>query len=396
MAPSFVSRILSRRIQAMLLVLAPSLAAAAQSYSPSPAVAGQPFVITLGAPNSGITSISANVFLPNGSGSIPGSSFVYGPLVNGVETLTATLPAGLYELMTYVFAANRPPQVSFYYFTVYGPNGSNLSALQGQYVFHLSGAAGAPPGQPAYTLGSVTADGEGNITAGIVDVNSPAAVLQALPITGTYQYNASGVGTITLNSAQGTLRFSLLTPPSLSTTATSILYGLNSPAPLPPSAYLSGASLVASAGGLIAGNGTIQQVMTPAYSYPTEEIEPTLNGSFRTVFSGGALNASGQATSLAGASQFTFPVSYTAVNPVTSLGTLAASGTTFDYSSLAGTYARFDTTTGRTTMTLPVAAGAPPEPFALYQFNNGNSFYFLSLTPCQAAGHVIAGRGDQP
>ena len=219
-----------------------------------------------------------------------------------------------------------------------------------------------------------------------------------MPVTGSYQLNASGAGTITLNSSQGTLQLSLLAPSFLSTTATYILYGTPEP-PLPTSAYLQSSSLVASVGGIISGNGMLNQSAAPNGSYPAPFGFGNLSGSFDASLQGGSINAAAAPSSLAGAAQFTFTVN----NTVTSQGTLAANGNTFDYTGLAGTHTTFDPTTGRSVMTLPTASAgaAPAQSFALYQFNGVNgfngpqSFYFLSLAPREAVGNVIAGRGDQ-
>ncbi len=361
-------------------------------YSPTPAVAGTPLTFTLGSTGQpGEPTYDANLYTAFSGGPLQGTGGS-NQVVNGNAVYeTGPLAAGIYGLEVYVFSEFFPAQFYDYYFTVYGPNGSDLAALDGQYIFQISGTA-ADTGQPAFALGSVTADGLGNITAGVVDINSPGAVLQAVPVTGTYQLNASGAGTVTLNSAQGTLQFSLLAPSFLSTTSTYISYGLPM-APLPVGAYLQSSSLVANVGGLISGTGALHQSLAPGNSYPPPSKFSNLTGTFNADFKGGALNASGTPSSIAGASRFAFTYN----NTVTSQGTLAANGTTFDYTGLSGTYTTFDPTVGRSVMTLPTASagGAPPESFAVYQFNNGNSIYFLSLTPRQAAGNVLAGRGDQ-
>ncbi len=362
--------------------------ASAQTYSPTPAMAGTPITFTVGSEPTNAFSYLFSIYGP-----APGNALITSggtPLVNGVSTFTTTLPAGKYQLEISVELRNSPNQNSFYYFTVYGSGDSDLAALQGQYAFQLAGAAYNVPGGASLALGSLTADGKGNITAGVIDSNTPGAVLQGLPVTGTYQLNASGTGNIYLTSSQGNYQFSLLSPNTLSTSLTPIITGIPYP-PYPTSTYLPGATLTATAGQVLSAGGTLQQILPPNASFSNVYILPTLNATFHATFQGVAEQPKGLVP-LSGASQFVFDSS----GNVTSRGTTAANAITFDYPGLTGTYTPFDSTTGRATMTLPsaVPGGAPAESFALYQLNDGASFFFISLMPQQQTG-AIAGRGDQ-
>jgi len=85
---------------------------------------------------------------------------------------------------------------------------SNAS-LKGQYAFSMSGADGAT-GSFFARIGSFTADGNGNITAGIEDVNTavngPQTITLATPTT--YSVQADGRGTLNLTGT-GPLSFSI-------------------------------------------------------------------------------------------------------------------------------------------------------------------------------------------
>lgn len=121
-----------------------------------------------------------------------------------------------------------------------GPGANTVSALQDQYAFLVkdqSTGKGAPKGGAA--AGSFTADGKGNITAGVMDVNSATGTFQALPVTGSYTLNATGQGIITLNTSQGTVSFAVVVP-----VAQTLLNVTN-------------ASLLALPGSLIPGGGTL-------------------------------------------------------------------------------------------------------------------------------------------
>src|SRR5712664_1308739 len=90
------------------------------------------------------------------------------------------------------------------------PTGSFSNAsLNGQYAFSMSGADGVT-GSFFARVGSFTADGHGNITAGIEDVNTVLDVPQTLAFTSsTYSIQADGRGIINLTNSTGTLSFSV-------------------------------------------------------------------------------------------------------------------------------------------------------------------------------------------
>ena len=82
--------------------------------------------------------------------------------------------------------------------------GSNDAELTGQYAFLLQGfdATG-----PVAIAGSFVADGKGNLTGGIEDINRTSGVTASLAFTGTYSVNADNRGTITLTSTMGASTF---------------------------------------------------------------------------------------------------------------------------------------------------------------------------------------------
>jgi hypothetical protein len=82
--------------------------------------------------------------------------------------------------------------------------GNNDAELSGQYAFLLQGfdASG-----PVAIAGSFVADGKGNLTSGIEDINRTSGVAASLAFTGTYSVNADNRGTMTLTSTQGASTF---------------------------------------------------------------------------------------------------------------------------------------------------------------------------------------------
>jgi hypothetical protein len=79
------------------------------------------------------------------------------------------------------------------------------SRLQGQYVFQFTGFDSDGIYQ---STGSFTADGNGNITDGLEDVNHTPAPATNVTFTGTYQVGADDRGTLTLSSTTGLQTFS--------------------------------------------------------------------------------------------------------------------------------------------------------------------------------------------
>jgi hypothetical protein len=93
------------------------------------------------------------------------------------------------------------------------PPGGNFSnaSLKGQYAFLLTGVA-AGNGAYAARIGSFTADGAGNITAGVEDAlalsSTQGAAINSFS-SGTYSISANGRGTVSLQGATSTLTLSV-------------------------------------------------------------------------------------------------------------------------------------------------------------------------------------------
>lgn len=74
----------------------------------------------------------------------------------------------------------------------------DLTALNGDFAFLLAGTA---PSGPIATAGSFVADGNGNLTTGVLDENVNGASTTALSLTGIYTVAAAGRGTATFVTA---------------------------------------------------------------------------------------------------------------------------------------------------------------------------------------------------
>lgn len=88
--------------------------------------------------------------------------------------------------------------------------------MNGQYAFSLSGfeITGVNVSGFFFVGGSFTADGNGNLTTGILDLNDSTGVSPNLSLTGSYSISADGRGSATFTTSQGTsnFRFVVLSP----------------------------------------------------------------------------------------------------------------------------------------------------------------------------------------
>ena len=152
--------------------------------------------------------------LPNATVNVPYSA----PLaaIGGVTpyswTISGTLPSGLTlnsagvisgtptstgsaTFTVHVADSETPPATSSAQLTLTVNGSGGSTGMQGNYAFYLNGFNSGG----AWTLaGSFIADGNGNITSGIVDTNSVAGTPLTATITGTYSIAANGLNTMTI------------------------------------------------------------------------------------------------------------------------------------------------------------------------------------------------------
>jgi hypothetical protein len=91
------------------------------------------------------------------------------------------------------------------------PSSGAVAKLSGNYTFLVSGYNSAGT---VVAAGSFTADGAGNITGGVADINQAPGVTTAAPISGSYTVAADNTGSVTLTNlssgtALATLQFAL-------------------------------------------------------------------------------------------------------------------------------------------------------------------------------------------
>jgi hypothetical protein len=81
--------------------------------------------------------------------------------------------------------------------------------LSGHYAFLFNGFDDATGSQMALA-GSLTADGKGNITAGIEDENGPNGAVLNVPLTGTYDIGSDNRGAFTITTTSGSKTYALV------------------------------------------------------------------------------------------------------------------------------------------------------------------------------------------
>ena len=119
---------------------------------------------------------------------------------NNGMTLSTLSDAGVYNFTIQATDSLGEVATATFSITVTG-------RLQGPYAFTLNGYN---QGQPFYTVGSFIADGNGNITSGVLDQASASGVNTNVTFTGTYNLPVgSTTGTITITSALGTSNYSI-------------------------------------------------------------------------------------------------------------------------------------------------------------------------------------------
>ncbi len=179
--------------------------------TPAVPVAGAPFTVTTlepGAPDPGYGGDCNLYFYVTGTAYNQDLSYIDG-YGNPSNTFQNGLPyAGFYQANgDYGTDSDcESHSVGATSFAVIQAGVSAVSALDGQYAFLCQGDT--TRGKEA-AIGSFTADGLGNITAGVVDFNSPEGALLDQSLTGTYTLDYTGNGELALRTPTSALRYAL-------------------------------------------------------------------------------------------------------------------------------------------------------------------------------------------
>lgn len=228
---------------------------------------------------------------------------------------------------------------------------SNNSKVNGQYALLFKGFDAAGVYEAA---ASFIADGKGNVTSGIEDINRTSGPQTGLAISGTYQVGGDNRGTLTLKSKLGTSIFA---------------FALNGTAKT--------GSLIESDNSGIRGSGVIK-LQDPSAFDPS-------------VFSGG------YAISLTGTDSGGGRIA--AIGSIFPSGVGTISGSSLDvndagnmlptFATFSGTYSVNGTGHGTATFVIPGFAGGTLN-FALYAIS-ANEYFMLSIDPVSGGNPIFAG-----
>ena len=217
-------------------------------------ISAGPLVVTTAALPTGTQSVPYSATLAAAGGTPPYTwSVRFGTLPNGLSINTSTgvisgtpIGTGDASLQFQVKDSASPPAT-----VNSAPLAINVNpaltdaALTGDYAFSFSGYNN---GTPVFAGGRFTADGSGNISNGLLDMNtagSPAAT--SVAFTGTYSITADGVGAMTFNPMSGS---ALVLAVAVDTTGAGRLIQSD---PANPHAYGSGAIKPQTLGSLSVG-----------------------------------------------------------------------------------------------------------------------------------------------
>jgi hypothetical protein len=170
----------------------------------------------------------AGNFTSDASGNITGvtDSNDTGSVVANIA-MTGTMPVAASGRGTATINAIRGQVLTFAYYVV---DNTHLKMVETDATFALGGeafrqtgpfSAASVSGPFAFTIagvdlltagpfaagGILTSDGAGNISSGTEDFNDDGTILQNVGLTGSYTMAASGRGTLTINTTQGTFTF---------------------------------------------------------------------------------------------------------------------------------------------------------------------------------------------
>jgi hypothetical protein len=251
----------------------------------TPGVVGQPYSATVTA-SGGVSPYTYTLVF----GSLPDGLTLTGSGTGAGNIMGTPTTAGTFNFT--VQATDTVSETATEAFTI-----TITGRLQGSYVISLNGFAS---GSPFYMAGSFVADGNGNITSGVLDQTGPTSVTTNSPLMpSTYSLPANtNLGTMTLNTALGTFVYDIV----VTTTQTRIIlanadqYGSGlitpqSPPTLPSNGagYSFGAVGTDSAGNRYAGAGAFAINASLAVTGGEEDTNDNGTVATKTPITGGNL-----------------------------------------------------------------------------------------------------------
>jgi hypothetical protein len=208
LAPAAVSSATAVAVTATAVADTRATARLAITVNPTPALTisttslpngtvGVPYSATLGALG-GVSPYSWSI----SSGSLPSwaSMDAHSGLISGTPDATGT---SIFTVKVTDSAASPDSATQALSIAVAGADSTNNATLNGQYAFLLRGFDDVT-GDQFSIVGSLKADGNGNITKGLEDINGPSGYNPVVTFAGTYIVGADSRGTMTVKNSLGT------------------------------------------------------------------------------------------------------------------------------------------------------------------------------------------------
>src|SRR5271154_4437595 len=128
------------------------------------------------------------------SGSLPAGLALSGAVISGIPTTEGTSD---FTVKVTDSTSPTPQTASADLSITINPSTANNAELNGTYAFLVSGF---DPNGHFVAAGSFVADGEGNISNGVMDTNDPVSLQLAQAFTGSYAIGSSNLGTMVLGA----------------------------------------------------------------------------------------------------------------------------------------------------------------------------------------------------
>jgi Putative Ig domain len=169
-----------------------------------------PLSVSTGSLPDGIVNTSYSQNLQANSGTLPytwslanGTLLPTGLSLSATGTISGTpIVTGSFTFAVQVQDSSKPnPQIASAILSIrINPGITNNGRLNGNYAFSVRGF---DPDGLFVAAGSFVADGQGNISSGITDINNTTTSLLSQTFTGVYFIGQDGLGTLTLNMTTG-------------------------------------------------------------------------------------------------------------------------------------------------------------------------------------------------